>query len=32
MDYISVLQDSIDTSISLKLYKNRNEATLAHGI
>jgi hypothetical protein len=30
MNYISVLQDSIDTSVSMKIFKNREEATMAH--
>ena len=30
MDYISVLQDSIDTAISMKIFKNREDASLAH--
>ena len=30
MDYTSVLQDSIDTSICMKLFKNRKEASEAH--
>ena len=30
MDYISVLQDSIDTSIKIKIYKTREEASIAH--
>lgn len=30
MDYISVLQDSIDTSVSINIFKNREEASLAH--
>jgi hypothetical protein len=27
---VSVLQDSIDTSVSMKLFKNREDASLAH--
>jgi len=30
MDYVSVLQDSIDTSVSMKIFKNRETATMAH--
>ena len=30
MDYISVLQDSIDTSVSMNIFKNREEASLVH--
>jgi len=30
MDYVSVLQDSIDTAISMKIFKNREHALLAH--
>ena len=30
MDYVSVLQDSIDTSVSMKIFQNREEATMAH--
>ena len=30
MDHISVLQDSIDTSVSINIFKNREEASLAH--
>lgn len=30
MDYISFLQDSIDTSVSMNIFKNREEASLAH--
>ena len=30
MDYISFLQDSIDTSVSINIFKNREEASLAH--
>jgi hypothetical protein len=30
MDYISVLQDSIDTAISMKIFENREDASLAH--
>ena len=28
MDYIAVLQDSIDTSISMKLFKSREESSV----
>jgi hypothetical protein len=30
MDYVSVLQDSIDTSVSMKIFENREDATMAH--
>lgn len=30
MDYISTLQDSIDTSINMKLFKNRKDSSVAH--
>jgi hypothetical protein len=30
MDYISILHDSIATSISMKIFKNINESSLAH--
>jgi hypothetical protein len=30
MDHISVLQDSIDTSVSMNIFKNREESSLAH--
>ena len=30
MDFIPIIKDSIDTSISMKLYKNREEASKAH--
>jgi hypothetical protein len=30
MDYVSVLQDSIDTAVSMKIFKNREISTLAH--
>lgn len=30
MDYISILHDSIDTSVYMKIFKNREEASLAH--
>ena len=30
MDYISALQDSIDTSDDMKLFKNRTDSSLAH--
>jgi hypothetical protein len=30
MDYISTLQDSIDTSIDMKLFKNRKDSSVAH--
>jgi hypothetical protein len=30
MNYISILQASIDTSVSIKIFKNREESSLAH--
>ena len=30
MDYISILHDSIQTSVSMKLFKSINESSLAH--
>ena len=30
MDYIQVLRDSIETSVSMKLYKSKEEATMKH--
>jgi hypothetical protein len=30
MDYIFVLQDSIDTSVSMKIFTNKEDATMAH--
>jgi len=30
MNYVSVLQDSIDTSVSMKIFQNREKASLAH--
>ena len=30
MSYISVIQDSIDTSIDMKIFKNRDESSFAH--
>jgi hypothetical protein len=30
MDYISLLQDSIDTSVNLKIFKNRESSSKAH--
>jgi len=30
MDYVSFLQDSIDTSVSMKIFKNREDASFAH--
>ena len=30
MDYVSILQDSIDTAVSMKIFKNREDASLAH--
>ena len=29
-DYINFLQDSIDTSVSMKIFKNREDASIAH--
>ena len=29
-DYVNILQDSIDTSIDMKIFKNRKIATFAH--
>ena len=30
MDYIQVLRDSIETSVSMKLFKTKEEATMKH--
>jgi hypothetical protein len=30
MDYIKVLRDSIETSVSIKLFKTKEEATMKH--
>jgi len=30
MDYISVIQDSVETSVNLKIFKNIEEASSAH--
>jgi hypothetical protein len=30
MDYTSILQDSIDTSVSMKIFTNKEDATMAH--
>ena len=30
MDYISSMIDSIDTSVSMKIFKNRKDASMAH--
>jgi hypothetical protein len=30
MDYVSILKDSIDTSVSMKIFKNREESSIAH--
>ena len=30
MDYIQVLHDSIETSVSMKLFKSKEEATMKH--
>ena len=29
-DYINFLQDSIDTSVDMKIFKNREDASVAH--
>ena len=29
-NYVNILQHSIDTSISMKIFKNRDEASMAH--
>ena len=29
-DYVNVLQDSIDTSVYMKIFKNREDASMAH--
>ncbi len=29
-DYINFLQDSIDTSVDMKIFKNREDASMAH--
>lgn len=29
-NYINILKDSIDTSVSMKLFKNREDASIAH--
>ena len=29
-DYINFLQDSVDTSVSMKIFKNREDASVAH--
>ena len=29
-DYINFLQDSIDTSVDMKIFKNREDASIAH--
>ena len=29
-DYINVLQDSIDTTVDMKIFKNREDAAIAH--
>ena len=30
MDYIQVMQDSVDTSVSMGFFKNRKDSSLAH--
>ena len=30
MDYISIIQDSVDTSVSMKIFKNKQDASVAH--
>ena len=30
MDYISILQDLVDTSVSMKIFQNRKDASFAH--
>jgi hypothetical protein len=30
MDYIQVLRDSIETDVSMKLFKSKEEATMKH--
>jgi len=30
MDYVSILKDSIDTSVYMKIFKNREDSSLAH--
>jgi hypothetical protein len=30
MNYVQVIKDSIDTSITMKLFTNRKEASFAH--
>ena len=30
MDYISVIVDSVETSVSMKIFKNKQDASLAH--
>jgi hypothetical protein len=29
-DYVNILQDSIDTSVNMKIFKNRNDALMGH--
>ena len=29
-DYVNILQDSIDTSVKMKIFKNREQASIAH--
>jgi hypothetical protein len=29
-DYVNVLQDSIDTTVDMKIFKNREDAAIAH--
>ena len=30
MNYISVVEDSVDTSVSMKIFRNRRDASFAH--
>jgi len=30
MDYISIIKDSVETSVSMKIFKNKEEATITH--
>lgn len=30
MDYISILKNSIDTSVDIKIFKNKEQASVAH--
>lgn len=29
-DYVNILRDSIDTSVNMKIFKNREDASIAH--